>query len=243
MPSHLPHAAGGERTAATAGHPEVLSAGAEPRRAAFGYACHRCRTCCAGKDIRVNPYEIARLARRLGETTGEFRARHTRDGAGAVLRQTETGACVFLGPGGCTVHPDRPLVCRLYPLGRHVLDDGSEWFSRMELDAGSAGEFTDRGTIADFLDQQGAGPFLAAADDYFAWFCAARALIEETAAQPGGQGAAPAMDLTDMDAAIAGHCARHGLPEPSDIEARKYMHLTILHRQLDVLHKENHHGP
>ena len=30
-----------------------------------------------------------------------------------VLKQTESGACVFLGAEGCMVHPDRPLVCRL----------------------------------------------------------------------------------------------------------------------------------
>src|SRR5215470_9862277 len=102
-----------------------------PRSEAFDYVCRRCLKCCHHQRIQLNPYELARLARNLGLTTTEFRAAWTEHGDGLALRQTETGACVFLGSEGCTVHPDRPLVCRLYPLGRHVSADGSEAFSRI----------------------------------------------------------------------------------------------------------------
>src|ERR1700752_4896509 len=101
----------------------------EPQSQVFGYKCHRCMRCCYDKRIQINPYESARLARNLGQTTTEFRSAWTEDGAGTVLKQTDTGACIFLGNDGCTVHPDRPLVCRLYPLGRRVRADGSESFS------------------------------------------------------------------------------------------------------------------
>ena len=50
-------------------------------------------------------------------------------------------------------------VCRLYPLGRIVRSDGSEYFIRCEGHPQSAGEFTDRGTIADYLAAQDAQPF------------------------------------------------------------------------------------
>jgi Fe-S-cluster containining protein len=95
--------------------PPTLS---DPRAEAFGYVCHRCLKCCQHKLIQLNPYEIARLARNRGMTTSEFRSAWTMDGVGLYLAQTKSGTCVFLGGDGCTVHPDRPLVCRLYPLGR-----------------------------------------------------------------------------------------------------------------------------
>src|SRR5271169_1382542 len=146
----------------------------EPRSQVFGYICRRCMRCCYNKRIQINPYESARLARNLQQATTEFRAAWTKDGAGTALKQTETGACVFLGDKGCTVHPDRPLVCRLYPLGRHVLADGTESFSLTEGHPQSAGEFTNNSTIAEFLDSQGVAPFAKAADEYFQWLCAAQ---------------------------------------------------------------------
>jgi Fe-S-cluster containining protein len=204
-----------------------------PRGEAFGYICGRCSKCCHDKEIHVNPYEIARLARRIGQTTSAFRSAWTRDGGGTSLRQTESGACVFLGPQGCTVHADRPLVCRLYPLGRHVLPDGTEWFSRLEAHPQSAGEITNRGTIGEFLQAQNAQDFMTAADDYFFWLCAAHVRLgEDAAGGPSGelaQDAALAADLIDMDTAIARHCAANGTAEPQDMEDRKHLHLQILH--------------
>lgn len=38
----------------------------ETRQDRFSYVCNRCRRCCHHKLIRVNPYEIARLARNQG---------------------------------------------------------------------------------------------------------------------------------------------------------------------------------
>jgi hypothetical protein len=207
-----------------------------PRGEAFGYVCRRCSRCCRDKDIHVNPYEVARLARRLGQTTGEFRIAWTRDGAGTSLRQTESGACALLGPAGCTVHSDRPLVCRLYPLGRHVLADGTEWFSRLEGHPQSAGEITDRGTISEFLEAQEAQDFMTAADDYFGWFCAARERLGEDVpadeSDEPAQVAALAADLIDMDAAIARHCAATATAEPHEMEDRKRLHMEILYREI-----------
>src|SRR5215203_1022133 len=119
----------------------------DPQLEAFGYECRRCLRCCHDKRIQVNPYEIARLARRLGTTTTTFSAAFTQQGAGTALDQTEGGACVFLGPEGCTVHPDRPLVCRLYPLGRHRLADGTESFSHLEPHPQTEGRYSRDGTI------------------------------------------------------------------------------------------------
>jgi hypothetical protein len=214
-----------------------------PRRERFGYVCRRCLRCCHHRHIQLNPYEVARLARNRSVTTTEFRAAWTEDGQGLALRRTDTGACVFLGAAGCTVYPDRPLVCRLYPLGRHVLADGSESFSHLEPHPHSRGEVTSAGSIADFLEAQDAAPFMQAADGYFFWL--ARALeglgtTDTDAANISAEGAEEARDLLDMDAAIARHSMVASIPEPTDIETRKELHLAILYQQLGTSSGERH---
>jgi len=216
-----------------------------PRDEPFGYVCHRCLKCCHHKRIQVNPYEIARLARNRGLTTSEFRDTWTEDGVGNYLSQTENGACVFLGSEGCTVHPDRPLVCRLYPLGRHMTE-GVEWFSHVEPHPQSAGEFNRNGTIADFLIAQGVEPFMRAADEYVYWICALTASMDDVCKTSGTELSASAAvdrarDLLDVDGAIAWHCAATGEVEPSDIEARKELHLRILYESLNLVKTEGLH--
>jgi uncharacterized protein len=202
----------------------------------FGYICNSCNRCCYDKDIQLNPYEIARLARRLGLSATQFREAWTKDSAGTRLQQTRTGACAFLGTEGCTVHSDRPLVCRLYPLGRHVGPDHSERFTLLDGHPESAGQFTNDSTIGKFLETQGALPFLAAADDYFDWCCAANEQLEIDWSQGSNRShetQQDAFDFLDMDAAITNHCQSKNAPEPEDLEERKKLHLNILYQRLN----------
>jgi hypothetical protein len=214
------------------GRSEAVTAQRHKARAeAFSYVCNRCSLCCQGKVIQVNPYEIARLARGLGVSTAEFRERWTEDGAGAHLtRRAEDDTCSFLGPQGCTVHPDRPLVCRIYPLGRHVAADGTERWSHLAPHPQTRGVYAKDGTIADYLAAQDAADFMQATDDYAAWLRRAYEVIG--AAERGDAGADDA-DLLDLDSVVARHCQMTGAPEPLDIEARKALHLTILAEWLE----------
>jgi len=208
----------------------------DPRTEPFGYNCNRCRRCCYHDGIGLNPYEVARLARNRGVSTREFRAAFTDDDKGLILARTEGGACVFLGSEGCTVYRDRPLACRLYPLGRNFNADGTEYFFHVERHPQSRGELTRSRTIAHFLETQNAQPFIKAADDYYHWFCAASACSDTTdhgeAVNASTADAEGAHDLLDMDVAVAGHCTANGIEEPTDIEERRQMHLTILYQQL-----------
>ena len=201
---------------------------------AFSYACQRCRRCCSHKRIQVNPYEAARLARNRGVTNAAFRDRWTQDSQGVVLSQTPAGACVFLGPEGCTVHPDRPLVCRLYPVGRHISPHGRVWFTDVDLDPPPGGVFGEDSTIADYIESQGAGPFIAAADAYFFWFSEAMRVLRPAAAAKDDERTERSTfeDLLDLNAVVAHHCSLQGLVEPEDIEARRVLHLEILYARL-----------
>jgi Fe-S-cluster containining protein len=202
----------------------------------FGYVCRRCSRCCWHKHIQLNPYEVARLAQAKGQSTGDFRAASTIDGCGTALQQKEDGSCVFLGPQGCEVHADRPLVCRLYPLAHHVRSDGSEYYTTLEGHPQSEGELTNRGTVTDYVVAQGATPFMDAADGYFRWLCHAYDRLgldlNSLTSDPREDGSD--VDLLDMDSTIARHCAATGEAEPTDLEDRLQLHLRVLYNIIDL---------
>ncbi len=81
--------------------------------------------CCRNLNLFLYPYDVARLRKNLGITSGEFVDRHTH----AVLRpgshfpdvllameENEEKTCPFLSQGLCRVYPDRPDACRTFPL-------------------------------------------------------------------------------------------------------------------------------
>jgi len=203
------------------------------RASSFSYTCNRCLHCCYSKRIQLNPYEVARLARSLGETTREFREKWTIDGAGIEVLRTQSGACVFLGPDGCTVHSDRPLVCRLYPLGRKLGPDGTEEFVRLTAHPESTGIYETNGTITEFLESQAVASFIKAADDYYELFCRLHSQLADGAENGFSETAdattLEARELLDIDTAVKLFCERAGSREPSDIEERKNIHLKVLY--------------
>lgn len=169
---------------------------------AFSYVCNRCRRCCSGKRIRVNPYEVYRLARGLAMTTTEFIGRHTTE-FGTELARMQDGRCVFLGDQGCTVHENRPLVCRLYPLGRRVTAGEPDRFHHLEPHAHSEGNFGNGGTVAGYLDAQGAGPFMHAADVYLEVVASLARTLARLNEQPDESNANVTTTWLDIDAVLA----------------------------------------
>lgn len=95
--------------------------------------CSRSGTCCHGNLVRLNPWELMRLAEAKGMSPEEFRNKHTRS-AGTILyfngKPNQTGklSCGLYEEGkGCSVHPARPLACRLFPLGRQVQNGTAQY--------------------------------------------------------------------------------------------------------------------
>jgi uncharacterized protein len=102
----------------------------------FTFACNPgvpCfNECCRDLNQFLTPYDVLRLKRHLGLTSGEFLARftsqHTGPGSGlpVVTLKPSGGSqlrCPFVTPQGCSVYPDRPTACRTYPLVRLVSRD------------------------------------------------------------------------------------------------------------------------
>lgn len=205
------------------------------RSSSFSYECRACTRCCYGKRIAVNPYELARLSRNLGITTTELIDRYTSDG-GTALATRADAACVFLGSDGCTVHADRPLVCRLYPLGRIVQPDGAEQFVENEPHPEAEGRYGRDGTVGAYLESQDVAPFIVAADRYYAVFAV---LTRSAPSDDGDLRSHPTDDraprdvearmFIDADLAVAAHAPRGDAP-PIDADGLIRQHLALIQR-------------
>lgn len=218
----------------------------------FSYRCNACSRCCHHKIIQVSPYEIVRLARNLGLTTTDFIARHTTEG-GTVLKRVpeDDAACVFLRSDGCGVHPDRPLVCRIYPLGIEVSPDGTLAFAQIEPHPASEGAYGADGTIAGYAAQQSVPEMRAAIAPYKRLYERMEEILgaldgasqDEVAAltdallhMADGEAASP---LIDADGMLADYCARHGLPMPWSVEETVALHVKAIDEMLDAIAAES----
>ena len=107
--------------------------------------CAGCSNCCRGMgdSILLDPYDAYRLSVGLGKPFADFLDREIELGVvdGCILPHLKmTGAdevCVFLdGQGRCSIHPFRPGICRLFPLGRYYEDGVFHYFLQIgECDA------------------------------------------------------------------------------------------------------------
>lgn len=104
----------------------------------FNFTCSRCNNCCKHRPGEggftipsLLPYDIIRLSRSLKITTTEFLERYAefdqRDWPSIkrpflkFIGDEQEMRCPFLDDSGCSVHDDKPMICRLYPLGRFSL--------------------------------------------------------------------------------------------------------------------------
>jgi uncharacterized protein len=218
------------------------------RDSTFSYLCRACSRCCHNKAIRIGPYEILRLARRLGMTTTEFIAQHTEAG-GTMLRMREANnrACIFLGEKGCGVHPDRPLACRLYPLARWVDPDGQESFGHLVPHPKTEGVYGTGATIGDYLDQQGAAPFFDVGDRYGAVYQRMVERLADLDADELQQRSSRRNDVDqtelglaaspwiDIDKTVSDFCQANRRPMPGDIEGTLAIHIEAIETWLASL--------
>lgn len=88
--------------------------------------CSRTGTCCHGKTVWLNPWELALIAREKKISREEFIDLYCDYGGIKLKFEGEKGwkgmkSCSQYVPNfGCSVHEGRPLACRLYPLGRQL---------------------------------------------------------------------------------------------------------------------------
>lgn len=95
--------------------------------------CEGCFECCCGmgESIILDPFDVFRLSSALGESFEQLLNAHLELHVvdGVILPNLrmagERDCCTFLNEKGrCSIHPHRPGICRLFPLGR-VYENGS----------------------------------------------------------------------------------------------------------------------
>src|SRR5580658_6480451 len=134
------------------------------RTTPFSYECNQCGRCCHDKVITLSPYDVIRIARASGLSTGEVMRRYTIR-RGSILRFLPEGMCAALDGVECSVHRGRPLACRLYPLGLERTPEGDQ-FIALEPAQGSRGVYGEGSTAGDFIDANGTADYLAAVERY-----------------------------------------------------------------------------
>lgn len=99
--------------------------------------CEGCSACCKGmgNSIVLDPLDIHRLTNYLGKTMEELLTGYVELNVvdGIILPNLKMSgkeeACSFLNQEGrCSVHPARPGICRLFPLGRFYENNTFQYF-------------------------------------------------------------------------------------------------------------------
>jgi len=118
----------------------------------FRFSCSKTLSCfgkcCGDVNIFLTPYDVLRIKRALNLSSEEFLGQYT---LSIILQEQqlpvallkmgddEHKRCPFVTPEGCSIYPDRPWACRMYPLGlasSKTEADGEEFCFIVEEEGG-----------------------------------------------------------------------------------------------------------
>jgi Fe-S-cluster containining protein len=91
-------------------------------------------TCCFGNNVYINPWEIYYLSHGLHLQPKDFINLHTTDGGiklafnGAFEKNSKKSCNLYDNTIGCSKHKNRPLACRLFPVGRKIQFEQTNYF-------------------------------------------------------------------------------------------------------------------
>ncbi len=140
----------------------------------FQFTCHgglECFTnCCRDVTIFLTPYDVLRMKRGLGISSGELLDRY------ALVSQThaiplvllkmneeDDKRCHLVTKEGCSIYEDRPWACRMYPLD--LGDDGGYKLAVEEARCKGLGQGEPL-RVRRYLEKQGTKPFVEAEQEY-----------------------------------------------------------------------------
>jgi len=88
-----------------------------------------CTACCEQRGfVYVTDADIVRAAEFLGMTSEAFERRFVfRTSRRARLRVPRDASCHFLVAGGCSIHPAKPVQCRIFPFWPELVESRREW--------------------------------------------------------------------------------------------------------------------
>ncbi len=129
-----------------------------------GLACFT--TCCRDVNIFLSPYDILRMKRRLGITSGDFLDQYAlslipeASGFPVVLlkmREDQNRACPFVTPQGCSIYEDRPWSCRMFPLDYGDQAGGYRFITTPSFCLGM--KENRESSVQEYLEAQDLGPY------------------------------------------------------------------------------------
>lgn len=145
----------------------------------FCFACNPdvpCfNACCSDLNLMLTPYDLLRLRKALDEDSETFI--RTRCHVSAFpdtgfpmvhlrMEPDENRSCPYVTPQGCSVYPNRPSACRIYPVGRATRlagegDQLSEQFFLVQEDHCRGFEKGQTWTTETWTQDQGLEPYTA----------------------------------------------------------------------------------
>jgi len=138
--------------------------------------CSRSGTCCFGKAVMLNPWELLSFSKEKKITPREFRDLYCDFGGirlifnGKEDKKGQKACSQYIDNVGCSVHLGRPLACRLYPLGRQIQFDKAHYIFEGNqfpclTDCAEVLELP-KLSVGEYLKGQGVNPFEKAQDEY-----------------------------------------------------------------------------
>ena len=138
--------------------------------------CSRSGTCCYGKLVLLNPWELVCLAKEKKINPREFRDLFCDLGGirlrfdGELMWRGQKACSQYVNNFGCNVHLGRPLSCRLYPLGRQIQSDEVHYMHQGEtfpcLEGCPEVSELSHITVAEYLKDQKINMFEKAQEEY-----------------------------------------------------------------------------
>ncbi len=138
--------------------------------------CSRSGTCCFGKTVMLNPWELLSFSKEKKITSREFRDLYCEFGGirlrfnGKPDKKGQQACSQYVENVGCSVHLGRPLACRLYPLGRQIQSNKTHYIYQGDTfpcltDCSEVLELP-KLSVGEYLKGQEADPFEKAQDEY-----------------------------------------------------------------------------
>lgn len=138
--------------------------------------CSRSGTCCFGKAVMLNPWELLKLSQEKKISSREFRDLYCEFGGirlrfnGQTDKKGQNACSQYVDNYGCSVHLGRPLACRLYPLGRQIQSGTAQYIYEGDkfpclFDCAEVLELP-KLSVGEYLKGQKANTFENAQDEY-----------------------------------------------------------------------------
>lgn len=119
----------------------------------FSFKCDGCGKCCySTSDIVLTPYDLFYMASELKviveDVINRYCTRYVGSDSKIPIVAIGSGRCPFLTERGCRLNSARPVICKLYPLGRGVYGEKMVYFTQNI----SCGESCPNQTVGDWVD-------------------------------------------------------------------------------------------